>query len=104
MPDLRLGREGHMDSHLVSVKVRVVRMADKRMELYRFFFNQYRFEGLDAEAVKSGSAVEQHRVSLDNIFKDAPYKFMLRLNHSLGRLDIMRVTLFDKPSHDKRLE
>ena len=62
--DLRFGRQRNVDRHLVAVEIRVERGANQRVNLDRLAFHQHRLEGLNAEAVQRGSAVQQDRDGL----------------------------------------
>ena len=55
-----------MDRHLVAVEVGIKRRTDQRMQPDRLPFNQDRIEGLNAEAVQRGRAVQKDRVLLDH--------------------------------------
>jgi len=59
-----------VDRHLVAVEVGVERRADERVDLDGRALDEHRHEGLDAEAVQRGGAVEQHRMVLDDLFED----------------------------------
>ncbi len=76
-----------MHGHLVAVKVGVERGADQRVNLDGLAFDQHRLKGLDAQAVQRWGAVQQHRVILDDFFKDVPDHRLLHLHHFLGLLD-----------------
>ena len=76
-----------MNRHLVAVEVGVVGGADERVELDRLALDQDRLEGLDAEPVKRGRAVEQHRVLADHLVQDVPHLGPLLLDHLLRALD-----------------
>ena len=54
-----------MDGHLVPVEVRVERGAHERVQADRLALDQHRLEGLDAEAVQRGRAVQEHPVLLN---------------------------------------
>ena len=82
-----------MHSHLVAVKVRVERGADERMNADGFAFDEYRFEGLNTQAVQRGSAVEEHRMLADDVLEDVPHDRFLLFDHFLGLLDGGAVTL-----------
>ena len=53
--DLRLGRQRHMDRHLVTVEVGVEGCADQRMDLDGLALDEHRLESLDAEAVQASA-------------------------------------------------
>ena len=76
-----------MDRHLVAVEVGVERRADQRVNLDGLAFHQHRLERLNAQAVQRGSAVQQHRMVLDDLFEDVPNHRFLLLDHFLGLLD-----------------
>jgi hypothetical protein len=101
---LRLRRQRHVDGHLVTVEVGVERRADQRVDLDGLALDQLRLEGLDAQAVQGGCAVEQHGVLGDDLFEDVPHHRALTLDHALGRLDVLRVVEVDQALHHERLE
>ena len=101
---LGLGRQRHVDGHLVAVEVGVERRADERVDLQRLALDQHRLEGLDAEAVQRGRTVEQHRMLLDDVFEDVPHLRATTLDHALGGLDVLRQLEVDEALHDERLE
>ena len=69
---LRFGRERDMHSHLIAVEVRVERRAHQRMDADGLALNERRLEGLDAEPVQRGSAVQKHGMLADHVFEDVP--------------------------------
>ena len=85
--DLRLDRERHVYRHLIAVEVRVERGTNERVELDRLALDQHRLEGLHAEAVKRGGAVEEDRVLLDHLRQDVPHLGPLVLDHLARGLD-----------------
>ena len=93
-----------MHGHLVAVEVGVERLADERMQLNGLALDQHRLEGLNAQSVQGGCAVEQHRVFGDDLFEDVPHLRALPLDHPLGALDVLRVAEIDEPLHHERLE
>ena len=102
--DLRLGRERDVNGHLVAVKVGVERRADQGMDLDRFALHQHRLEGLNAQPMERGSAVEQHRMVADDVFENVPHHGLLPLDHFLGRLDGGALAGLLQPVIDERLE
>src|SRR5581483_1038753 len=102
--DLGFRRERDVDRHLITVEVSVERRANQRMNLDGFAFHQHRLESLNTKAVKSGSAVQQHWVVLDDLFQDVPYNRFLLFHHLLGLLDGRTVPGLFEPVIDKRLE
>ena len=97
-------RERHVDRHLVAVEVGVERRADERVDLDRLALDQHRLEGLDAEAVQRRRAVQQHRVLVDDFLEHVPDLGDHRLDHLLGRLDVLDGLALDELGHDERLE
>ena len=93
-----------MDGHLVAVEVGVERRADQRMDLDGLALDEQRLEGLDAQPVERRRAVEQHRMLGDDLFEDVPDLGHHRLDHLLGRLDVLHHLAADQAAHDERLE
>src|SRR5690625_6453070 len=58
-----------VNSHLVTIKVRVKCGTGERVQTDRFVFNQYRLISLDTESVKCRRTVQQNRVSVNHIFQ-----------------------------------
>src|SRR4051812_42567527 len=101
---LRLGAQREVDRHLVAVEVRVERVADERVDLDGLALDEHRLERLDAQAVERRRAVEQDRVLVDDLLEDVPDLGDHRVDHLLGRLDVLRVLALDELSHDEGLE
>ncbi len=93
-----------MHGHLVAVEVRVERVADERVDLDRLALDEHRLEGLDAQTVQRGRAVQEHRVLVDDLFEDVPDLRDHRVDHLLGRLDVLDGLALDEAGHDERLE
>ena len=93
-----------MHSHLVPVEVGVERLADERVDLDSFAFDQFRLERLDAEAVQRRCAVEEHRVFLNDLGQYIPNLRTASLHHLLGRLDVLGDLEIDQALHHERLE
>ena len=102
--DLRLGRERHVHGHLVAVEVGVERRADERVDLDRLALDQDRLEGLDAQAVQRGRAVQEHRVLADHVLQEVPHLGPLLLDHLLGGLDGGDEAFLLELAVDERLE
>ena len=85
--NLRLRRQRNVHGHLIAVEVGVERGADQRVNLDGLALDQHRLEGLNAQAVQRWSAVQQHRVVLDDFLEDVPHHRLLHLHHLLGLLD-----------------
>src|SRR3954470_5420390 len=101
---LRLGAEREVDRHLVAVEVGVERVADERVDLDRLALDQHRLERLDAQAVQRRRAVEEHGVLVDDLLEHVPDLRDHRVDHLLGRLDVLDGLALDQPGHDERLE
>ncbi len=101
---LRLGRQRQVHRHLVAVEVGVEGVADQRVHLDRLALDEQRLERLDAEAVKRRRAVEQHGVLVDDLLEHVPNLADHRVDHLLGRLDVLRRLALDQAGHDERLE
>ena len=79
-----------MHRHLVTVEVRVERLAHQRMDLDRLALDEHRHECLDAEAVQRWCAVQEHRMLLDHGVQDVPHLGPDTLHHALCALDVLR--------------
>ncbi len=101
---LRLRGQRHVHGHLVAVEVRVERVTDERMHLDRLALHEHRLERLQTEAVERRRTVEQHRVLLDDLLEHVPDLGDHRVDHLLGRLDVLHRLALDQPRHDERLE
>src|SRR3954447_12302910 len=101
---LRLGAEREVDRHLVAVEVGVERVADERVDLDRLALDQHRLERLDAQAVERRRAVQEHGVLVDDLLEHVPDLRDHRVDHLLGRLDVLDGLALDEPGHDERLE
>ena len=101
---LRLRRQRHVNCHLVAVEVGVERGAAQRMQLQGAAFDQHRLKRLNAEAVQRRRAVEHDRAVLDDVFQSVPDLVLALINHLLGRLDVVRQTVFDELFHHERTE
>ena len=102
--DLRFRRERNVDGHLVAVEIRVERGADERVNLERFTFDQHGLESLNAEAVQRGSAVQQDRMILDDLFENVPNHGILLLDEFFRLLDGGAMAALFEPMIDERLE
>ncbi len=85
--DLRFRRKRNVHGHLVAVEVRVERGADERVNADGFSFDEHGLKSLNAETVQRGSAIEQDRMLLNDVFENVPNDRFLLLDHFLGLLD-----------------
>jgi hypothetical protein len=67
-------------------------------------FHEHRLEALHAETVQRRSAVQQHRVVLDDLFENVPDLGLLLLDELLGALDRLNVAAVFELADDERLE
>src|SRR4051794_19776567 len=101
---LGLGRQREVDGHLVAVEVSVERVTHERVDLDRLALDEDRLERLQTETVQRGSAVQQHGVLLNHFLEHVPDLGDHRVDHLLGRLDVLNRLALDQPGHDERLE
>ena len=93
-----------MNRHLVAVEVGVERRANQRVDLDRLAFHQHRLECLNAKTVKRWSAVQKHRMVLDDLFQNVPNNRLLLLDHFFRLLNGRAVPGLLQPVIDERLE
>ena len=101
---LRLGAQRHVHGHLVAVEVGVEGGAHQRVQLDGLALDEHRLEGLDAQAVQGGSAVQQHRMLGDDLFQHVPHVAGAAVDRALGGLDVGGVLEFHQALHDEGLE
>src|SRR3989344_43654 len=92
---MRLIGEGNVHSHLVSVEVCVECGADERMELNCESFDEHRLEGLNAEAMERGGAVEEDVFILDDVLQNVPHLAMTFEDEAFRRFHVVRKFLAD---------
>ena len=61
-----------VNSHLVTVKIRVESGTGQRVQLDRLALNHFRLEGLDTQTVERRSSVQKDRMAFHHVFKDIP--------------------------------
>ena len=101
---LRLGRQGHVNSHLVAVEVRVERGAVQRVELEGAALDQHRLERLNTETVERRRAVEHDGVILDDDIERVPDLGAALIDHLLGGLDVVGGAVLDELLHNEGAE
>src|SRR5205807_9451915 len=74
------------------------------MDADGFAFHKDRLKRLNAQAMQSGSAVQQHGMLANNIFENVPDHGLLLLDHFLGLLDGGAVALRFELVIDEGLE
>src|SRR5439155_19372521 len=102
--DLGFRRKRDVNRHLVAVEIGVEGGANQRVNLDGLAFHQNRLECLNADAVQSGSTVQQYGMVLNDFLKDVPYNGLLLLDHFLGLLDRGAVSGLLKTVIDEWLE
>jgi hypothetical protein len=102
--DLRFDRQGHVNRHLVAVKVGVKCRADQWMQPDRLPFHQNRIERLDAETVQRRCTIEQHGMFTNYFIKHIPDFRTFLLDQPLGALNGRRSASRLQFMEDKRLE
>ena len=101
---LRLDGQRQVDCHLVTVEVGVERGTHERVQLDGLTLDELRLEGLDAQAVQGGCAVQQHGALADDLLEHVPHLRTAALDHALGALDVLSVAQVDEALDHERLE
>ena len=102
--ELCFKRQRHVNSHLVTVEVRVKRSTNERVQLDCLTFNQSWFESLNTQSVQCRRTVEQNRMLADNLIKDIPNFRTFFFNQLLRLLNSRGEAFGVKTCIDKRLE
>ena len=74
------------------------------MDLDRGSLDEDRHEGLDAQPVERGGAVQEDRVVLDDLLEDVPDGRVHPLDDALRALDVVGEALLHQLAHHERLE
>ena len=101
---LSLSRQWQMDSHLVTIEVRVVGRASQWMELQSTALSEDWLKSLNTQTMQGWGTVQKHWMLLNNIFQHIPYLFLGTLNHTLSVLNIVSNLLTNQLLHNKWLE
>ena len=101
---LRRLRQRHVNRHLVAVEVRVERFARERVQFDRFAFDEYRFEGENAEPVQRRRAVQHNRMFAHDFIEDRVHFRRFLFDKRFRFFDIEHDVFIDEFFHDKRLE
>jgi hypothetical protein len=64
-----------MDSHLITIEIRIERDTSKWVEMDSLSFNEDRLECLDTESVKCWSTIQEDVLSFDDFFESIPNFF-----------------------------
>ena len=94
----------HMNRHLVTVEVSVERGTNKRMQADCLTFNEHGLECLDAQTVKGWSAVQEHGMFRDDLFKHVPNVACATIHCALRCLDVGCIFKLDQTLDDEGLE
>ncbi len=100
---LRFDRERQVDGHLIAVEICVEALTNQRVNLDRVAFDEHRLERLNAHSVKGRGAIEEHRVALDDFFKDIPDFLVTAFDHFLRGLDRVGEAVLFELADDERL-
>jgi len=101
---LRVSRQRDVHRHLVTVEVRVERLAYQWVDLDGLAIDKDRLERLDAETVQRRRPVQHDRMVLDHVLQCVPHLGLQPIHHALGRLDVGREPVLDQPLHHEGLE
>src|SRR5678816_3542623 len=93
-----------MYRHLVAVEVSIECRTDQRVNFDCLAFDQHRFECLDTESVKCGSAIQENRMLTNNFFENVPNDRLLPFHHLACLFDRGGVSLFLELVVDEWLE
>ena len=83
---LRLERQRHVNSHLVTIKIGVESGTDKRVKLDCLTLYQHRLKRLNAKPVKRRRTVQHDRVLANYLFQNIPDLGSFLLDHPFGHL------------------
>ncbi len=101
---LTFSPERNMDSHLVTIKIRVVACAHTRMNSYSRPFNKDGVKRLNTKFMQGWRTIEKHRVILGNFFKNIKYFRRTALQDVFSILDVGSNTTNNKFPKHKGLE
>ena len=88
--------EREVDSHLVTVEVRIERGTDQRVQLDGSALDEYRLKCLNAQTVQGRRTVQQNRMVADHMFECIPDIVIRTVNLLAGALDILDLAHIDK--------
>ena len=101
---LRFDGKRHVDSHLVTIEVRIVSGADERVHADGRAFDQLRLEGLDRKAVQSRRPVQEDRVAFRHLREDVPDLGGLAIDHLFRGADRVAIAQLFQAANDERLK
>ena len=101
---LSLGRQRHVDRHLVAVKVGVKGGTYQRVQLDGAPLDKHRLEGLNGKTVKRRRTVQKHRMLTNDILKSVPHLRAYALDLLLGVLDAVGLLGLNEALHHEGLK
>ena len=101
---LSLCGKRNVNRHLVAVEVRVERLTNERMKLYRLTLDEHGLKRLDRQTVKRRRTVEKHGMLFDNILESVPDFDVHLFDFLLCFLDVRRLLRLNKALHNERLK
>ena len=93
-----------MNSHLVTVEVRVECGTNKRMELDCLTFYKDRLKRLDTQTMQCRCTVQHNRMFFDYFFQNIPYSRLKLFYHLLGIFDVVGSSVGNQFFHNERFE
>ena len=93
-----------MDSHLVTIEVRIKCSTNQRMKLDCLTFNKDRLKRLDTQTMQCRCAVQHNRMFFDNVLKHIPNSRLKLLYHLLSIFNVMGGSVGNKFFHNERFE
>jgi len=94
---LSFGTKRQMNSHLIAVEIGVVGGASQGVQLQSATFGEHGLKSLNAQAVKSGSTIEQNGMFFDDFFENAPNLFGGAVNFLLSCSDaVLKYSVFNE--------
>ena len=98
---LCLGRQGHMNSHLVAVEVGVEGGAAQGVQLQGAALYQNGLKGLNAQTVQGRCTVQHNRAVLDDVVQSIPNLGLALVDHLLGGLNVVGQAVGNQLLHDE---
>src|SRR6266545_2406572 len=91
-----------MDSHLITIEVRVESGSDERMQLDRRAFDQERFKCLDAQAVQRRRTIQQNGTFADHTFQRFPNFWTVTLDQTTSAFYVSGIIILHETRDHKR--
>src|ERR1043165_5454052 len=96
--------ERYVNRHLVTIEIRVKCGTGQWVQLDRFSFDQFRLERLDTQSVECRGAVQQNRVSFQDVLEDIPNDRLFLIYNLLSGFNGLHNTTLDHLADDEWLE